>query len=151
MSVQGDTPDQPDQRRPERMPVRVKWLIGLLWFQTAVNALGTVMVFIEAQDLADHNEEGAGSLVGAGVVSLVVVVLLAVSAIAAMHRRSWGWVLTLVIEIITAVGGLAVIGEGNGAGVGGTAIAVGLISLLCAPQTRQWYGRRSARRSDVVD
>ncbi|MBO0821003.1 MAG: hypothetical protein J2P26_09160 [Nocardiopsaceae bacterium] len=120
----------------------MKWLVGILWFQTALNTLGAVLLFLGAQDLADHGEEGAGPLVGIGVGALVVAALLAVSAIAAMHGRSWGWVLTLVLEIVAIVGGLAEIADQASEGIIAIGLAGALISLLWAPETRQWYGRR---------
>lgn len=140
MTSQSQTEHSPGNR-PERIPGKVKWLIAVLWFQTAGNAFGTVVVFLEAQIRADHGQEGAGVLRGIGVLSLLAVVFLAMCAIVAVRGISWGWWLTLVLEIVAIVNGLIVLVSGNVGAFLGIALAVGVISLLNARQTKDWYGR----------
>lgn len=134
-------PSQPPAEPPAGKPVQVKWLVAVLWIQTALNALFTLLLFWGAQDLSSHGEGGAGTLAGLGVLSLVVVVLLLASAVAAMDGKRWGWMLALVMEIIAIVSGIIGVATGNPASVAGIGIAGGVISLLVRPQTKEWFGR----------
>jgi hypothetical protein len=132
---------QPPAHRPERTPGMVKWAIGGLWFQTVVNALGVLLLFSAAQDRADHGQDGAGLLRTIGVVSLLVAVLLAVCAIMAVRGTPWVWWLAIGLQVIAMVGGLITLVSGNVGTIVGIAVAAGIVWLLRARESQEWFGR----------
>jgi hypothetical protein len=124
------------------MPGKVRGAVVGLWFQTVVSALAVLLLFMDAQDRADHGQDGAGALREAGVICLLLVALLAGCAVMAVRGTPWVWWAAIALQVISVAGGLIILVSGGLAAIVGIAIEVGIGWLLWARESQEWFGRR---------
>ncbi|MFC5744678.1 hypothetical protein [Actinomadura rugatobispora] len=81
-------------------------MVALLGLHTAVLALGTSGLFMDASSKHEHGQDGAGPLIMLGVMCVGLTAALGLSAVQVMRGVPWGRYLALVLESLFLFGAL---------------------------------------------
>jgi hypothetical protein len=81
-------------------------VVALLWLHTAVLALGTFAVFMEASSKHEHGQSGAGTLVALGIMCAGLTGALALAAVQVGRGVPWARYLAIVLESLFLFGAL---------------------------------------------
>lgn len=91
---------------PARLPGSVLAAGLAMLLHTLVFGAGAVFLFLEAKSVADHGQSGAETYTIGGVMALVLVAGIALSAIMLLRGHLWARILGLVLEGLFLFGGL---------------------------------------------
>ena len=147
MTFESQTPQAPEDR-PKHAPAKAKLAIAGLWFETALFALAVFEMFMEAHSKTSHGQSGAGQLIAAGVVLLAMAALWGAGAITAGRGTHWVRVPAAALQglfvfsgLVTLIAALA-LGDPIGIVVAIVFLAVpaGIVWLLLARESREWFG-----------
>jgi hypothetical protein len=98
--------NQTTAARPVRMPGTVLAAGVAMLVHTLVFGAGTVFLFLEAKSVTDHGQNGAETYTLGGVMGLVLVAGIALSAAMVLRGHLWARILGLVLEGLFLFGGL---------------------------------------------
>lgn len=125
----------------------LKLAVAGLALQALVYLAGGVSLYLDARSKSEHGQEGAGSLVGAGTLVVLLALLLAASGAMALRRVSWTRLLTVAVEGLLFLGGLigvvgALIAQ-DPLGIAVTMVmlvlAAGIAGLLLCRPAHRWF------------
>ncbi|MFD9127908.1 hypothetical protein [Kitasatospora sp. NPDC059571] len=122
------------------LPKPLRTAIVLLALQAAFNVLGGALLLMLASDEADHGGDSAGLLALFGWVSLVIALLLAVSAAATPRGAAWVRTTVIAVEVLAVLGSAVSLFSGAFTAVAGIAIAVFIIRAYASADAKRWFG-----------
>ena len=137
---------QPPISTPAVPPKPLRAARVILWIQTGLVALGTILEFVAIAELTDHGEEVGAYNTFAVIDNVVVVVIALIAALFIVKRRS-AWGLAFFVEALAGLNGILNLVHGAFLGVVEIGLAIGVVVLLLNPQVTNWFQETSSPES----
>jgi hypothetical protein len=137
---------------PER-PGKLWTVVVIGYLQAALNLFFGVLLFVDASDRIDHNQEVPDGTYFAALVSVLVFVVVAACGVLLIRGVSWARMPIAVVEALSILGALYTLlvvsssgGEIDPSAFIGFAIPILMLILLFANEVTEWFTVVTQRR-----
>lgn len=131
----------PEETPIEEMPRDVKNVRMILWLQTFLNALGSIVLLLVVSNMSGHGQD-VGILPLFPILSLALSVLLGALAVGCSSRRRWVRTTTFGVEgIIIVLQLLSILLAFNIGSIIGLLVAIAAIVRMSRYDAATWFTR----------
>ena len=131
---------------PLRMPGRLRTALAFVFLQVLLNGAFALLLQVEMNRQADHGRDPEPALQVSAYISYVAVVAMLASAIAIILGHSWGRLVLIAFEGLSAVSGLITAVSGSPRALIGIVLAALVVATLLNKEVLAWFKAKKRAR-----